>query len=215
MGSKYADISSLKDFYHILKEEFGIDTVLHAGDLTDGNGKMYRGQLNDLKIFGFDDMVEFVINEYPIEEGVRTFVISGNHDDSFLKSEGANIVKHISNYRDDIEYIGQAQATIYNGDLKIELVHPRGGRAYARSYNAQKYVEQNSDRPDIVIRGHHHVALYMPYLDTDVFEAGCFQKQTPFEKEKGLYPQIGGWVVELEYRDSGLYIVKPRWFSYK
>ena len=210
LGSKYCALKKLKEFYKILEDE-GVDVIIHAGDLTDGNGRVYKGQLNEVYVYGFDDMLDYVVNEYP-ESSVKTMLISGNHDDSFLKSEGANIVKMICEQRDDLQYLGSIAARLkdYDNDFLIEVVHSKGQTPYARSYKAQKQLEQMVEKPDLSIRGHLQTSMFLPYLESNVFEAGCFQEQTPFLKRMGLYPQVGGWIVEI-----GEDRIKPVWYSYK
>lgn len=213
LGSKYEALEELHDFYDLLEKE-RVPLVIHAGDLTDGNGKQYQGHLNEIKVYGFENLLEYVVNNYPKREGIKTVVISGNHDLSFWKQNGVDLVKAVSRERDDILYAGQLYATIEVNGVKIYVVHPDGGICYSRSYRLQKMIEQMEQRPDIVVRGHLHISMYLPYLGVHGFEAGCFQRQTPYLARKGLRPEIGGWIIELKVEDGKIKEIKPRWISY-
>jgi len=205
IGSKYSNKKLLRNLYHIMKEE-GANFIIDAGDLTDGFN-VYRGQLNEIEVFGFDDAVNLVSDVHP--DDLKTYFVEGNHDISWYKNVGADIGKAIHRVRPDIIPIGKIGARIKGKDgAEIEVVHPNKGIAYANSYHGQKQVEQMVDKPDLIIRGHHHIALYMKYLGTHVIEAGTTQKQTPFMKSKSLYPDLGGWIVEL-YNDK----IKLEWLE--
>ncbi len=204
LGNKKARVDLLHKMYKIFEAE-DVDLIIHAGDVTDGDGRVYKGQLNELKVYGFDETLDYLINEYPYSR-IKTYLITGNHDDSFIKSTGANIVKQATKYRDDFVYCGEDGARLKAPNLVLEVVHGKGGNSYARSYKSQRQLEQMTDRPDILIRGHHHISLFMPYLESVIVEAGCFQDQTNYEKRQGLYPQVGGWILEID----GL--IKSSWY---
>ncbi|RLJ03614.1 MAG: hypothetical protein DRP11_00015 [Candidatus Aenigmatarchaeota archaeon] len=208
LGNKYARPDKLRKFYDIAEKE-GAELFLHAGDLTDGDGKVYRGQLNELLVYGFDETIDYVLKEYP-RSSRKTYIISGNHDDSFLKTVGADIIKAICQEMEDMEYVGSVSARLKMGNKEIEIVHGSGGVPYARSYQSQKQLEQMAERPFLLIRGHLHISLFMPYLESFVIEAGCFQEQTPYLKRKGLYPQVGGWILEIKGEK-----IRPYWVDLK
>lgn len=60
-------------------EEAQVKCVLHGGDLTAGNGNVYKGQISELKIFGIDKQVDYFKYTYP-EKKFKTYIVSGNHD---------------------------------------------------------------------------------------------------------------------------------------
>jgi len=203
IGSKYCDKKLLERLYDDFGKE-GCKFVLDGGDITDGI-QMYKGHINEVEVYQFDDEVSLISDIHP--DNLKTYIITGNHDDSWYKRVGADIMKSIHKARPDIIPVGRTTARLKGNDGgEIELTHPSGGVAYARSYKAQKQIEQMEDRPDLLVRGHCHIAGFWPYLDTYVIEAGTTQTQTPYLKAKGLYPQLGGWMVEL-YEDK----IKTEW----
>jgi predicted phosphodiesterase len=215
IGSKYQQMTHLHSFYKLCKKK-GIELVLHCGDLVDGS-KVYRGQEYELFLHGADAQKEYVVNQYPRIAGIKTKVIMGNHDESFYKTDGYNIVKAICEQRDDIEYLGDYLAFIDVDKIKLALMHGAGGVAYARSYKLQKIIEQLSpnSKPHMLFLGHYHVQAHIPaYRNVEGIMVGCFQSQTPFLTRLGLAPNIGGVLVEMHVDDSGLLSVKTEWIPY-
>lgn len=204
IGSKYWQPTYLKDFYNLLSEE-GIDTVYHAGDITDGI-KMRPGHEFDLYAVSADDQVKEVIERYPCIPGIRTYFITGNHDASVYKHVGYDIGKAIASDRSDMIYIGRDCARVHlTPNCVMELRHPWDGSAYALSYKPQKMMDalDPDTKPNILIIGHYHKAEYVFYRNIHSLQAGCFQTQTPFTRGKGISVHTGGWIVEVKVDKEG------------
>lgn len=203
-GSKYAQISHLKNFYDICKEE-GIKDVYHTGDITDGI-KMRVGHEYELYKTSADDMVQDVIDNYPKVDGIITHFITGNHDASIYKLVGYDIGKSISEKRSDMKYLGRDCALIYlTPNCTLELRHPWDGTAYALSYKPQKMIEamESDSKPNILAIGHYHKAEYLFYRNVHCLQTGCFQGQTPFTRGKGISVHMGGWIVTIHVDKTG------------
>ena len=75
------------------------------------------------------------------------------------------------------------------------------------SYRIQRLNEalgREEDNPQIFGIGGQHVAALLPdYLGITSLMTGCFEGRTPYLQGKGLYPDIGGWVLEIWLKDSG------------
>lgn len=198
LGSKYQQLTHLKSAYEFFAAE-GITDVLHAGDLCAGNGRVYKGQVFEMFVHGADEMADYIVSHYPKVDGIRTHVIAGNHDLSFLSSDGMDIVKAVSLRRPDFNYIGHYSATVKFGELKVGLHHGEGGVSYARSYKLQKLVEQLApeNKPHAFFLGHYHVAAGLEmYRNVFARMLPCFEAQTPYLVRKGLYPELGFYVVK-------------------
>lgn len=215
LGSKYQQMTHLYSFYNLCKR-LNISQVLHAGDLVDGE-KVYRGQEYELFLHGADAQRDYVVENYPKIEGIKTSVILGNHDESFWKTSGYNIVQAIAERRDDIEYLGDYLAYLSIDNIKIGLMHGAGGVAYARSYKIQKIIEQLApeQKPHMLFVGHWHVQAHVPaYRNVEGFMLGCFQSQTPFLTRLGLMPNLGGIIVEVRVNADGILEVQTKWIPY-
>lgn len=190
-------LNELHTIYEIFKKR-NIIEVVNAGDLLAG-WKIYKGQENEVHTFGAKNQAQYVIDHYPRVEGITTSFITGNHDLSWWKLSGFDIGDMISEKRPDMKYLGQYQGELVLNGVKIRLLHPDGGGAYAISYSAQKIVEQMSsgNKPHILVLGHDHTAIYFFHRNIHVFRGGCFEGQTSFLLRKGKQPQVGGWTVKV------------------
>lgn len=214
--NKHQQITHLNRFYDLCYDR-GIQVMLNCGDIVDGNGKVYRGQVYDLHTHGSDAQVDYAVKVYPKRKGMITYVIGGNHDESWYKSEGTQVLKRISDKRDDLLYLGMYGAHLKLGDIRIYMLHSDGGVAYARGYKLQKIIEQMSPqaKPHILFAGHWHVANHLPmYRNVEGFSVGCFQSQTNYLRRKGLYPTVSGLIVKIYPDEKGLQGIDTHWEYY-
>ena len=204
IGSKYAQLTYLHDFYDLCEKE-GIHEVYHTGDITDGL-KMRVGHEYELYEVSADDMRDDVIKNYPKRNGITTYFISGNHDASIYKQVGYDIGEAIARDRPDMKYLGRDCAIVnLTPNCTLELRHPWDGTAYALSYKVQKMIEsmESDSKPNILAVGHYHKAEYLFYRNVHAFQTGCFQSQTPFTRGKGISVHIGGWIVTIRVDEKG------------
>jgi len=198
IGSKASDINSLNQFYSYAKTQ-GVRHIFNAGDLTDGV-KVYPGQTYEQTELGFEGQLQKTVNEYP-NNGIKTYVISGNHDYSFMAHSYADIIKSVCSVRSDFINCGYYQGSINIGGIKIKLHHPDGGLSYALSYKLQKILESNNEMSnyDIFVMGHYHQSILLyNYVTKLAMMPGSFQRDTPFSKRKGLKNIIGGYIVRIK-----------------
>lgn len=196
--SKYDNLNKLNEYYDLIDSR-GIKQVYHAGDLADGIN-MYRGQLNDLRCWGYEDQVDYIVKNYPRKSSLKTYFVAGNHDASFKRVEGADIGKYIMGRRDDLQYLGAYYARVKD-DISLDLVHPESKTsAYALSYSAQVYLRNLPPNyyPDILVMGHHHKLFYTYYQNVHCFEAGVFMSPNDLFIRQGKVGNIGGWIIEME-----------------
>ena len=195
--SKEEKLNELHTFYEICRKS-GIQTVLHVGDVVAGNN-IYRGQENEVTVFGADAQAQYVVRNYPKVHGIQTYFITGNHDLGYWVRSGIDIGRYIESRRPDMDYLGQYEGNIKLGHIRVRLLHPDSGGAYAISYKGQKIAEQipSGNKPHILLLGHFHTSVYFFYRNIHVLQSGCFEGQTTFLLRKGINPAIGGWTVQL------------------
>jgi len=215
LGNKQSAKRELADFYKKAWEE-GVEAFIHCGDLVDGTGNVFKGQVYELENVGYDEQLKATVNDYPYYWDIKTYVIGGNHDESFLKENGANIIKNIANLRDDIIDMGFYDARIKLNGVDINAHHGGKSQAYAKSYHAQKLIENIDPRnqPDIFASGHWHDALYMAYRNIHTFLPGAFLKQNLLAKRFNLGNTIGGWIVEVDIKDDGTSTIQMKFIEY-
>jgi len=223
-GSKHIQVSAILRFIQIAVEEYGIEHFLWAGDMTAGVG-VYRGQSNDLYAHSAEEQLESFVRTFPIYKGVQHIMIAGNHDYSFMKQNGFNIVKAACDKREDFTYAGFDYADIpltqnKDGDITASAVlwHPSGGVPYALSYRGQKMAaevtrqelaeivmeEKNSPTVRFIFWGHLHVSDIFPHGPIWVIGPGCFEGTTNYLNQKGLRPIVQGMIVEADITDRGI-----------
>lgn len=207
IGSKFQQITHLDTFYQVC-EACGVTTVFHCGDILDGE-KVYKGQEYELFLHGADAQVDYCVKNYPSIEGITTYFICGNHDESLWKHGGIDIGKRISEKRKDMVYKGFHGAFFGTDSIEnlIYLHHGAGGISYARSYRLQKLIEQIAPerKPYFLLEGHFHVSCYLPaYRNVGALLLPCFQSQTPYLTRKGLYPEIGGVIMSFSIGELNL-----------
>ena len=215
-GSKYAQISWLHEIYKLFNKR-EVEIVFHAGDLTDGNGSHYPGQRFEMHITGADNLKNFTIKNYPYLQSGKTYIIAGWHDLDLWTREGYDILDKICQGRKDLVYLGQNDAYWILGGRKIYIIHPGGGTAYALSYRPQKLVESfaSENKPHIIIIGHYHKAEFIPVLrNVYIFQASCFQYQTPYAIRHNLQWHYGGWLVEMLITKQGISDIKTEFIPF-
>ena len=202
--SKQQQLTFLNDFYKRCADE-GITRIYHAGDMIAGVD-VYPGQANDLIRFTEDEQIDYAVEYYPYIEGIKTYVISGNHDLVFIKRKGGDPLRLISAKRKDIEYLGQFSAWVkLQENCSLYMLHPDGGGAYAASYKLQKLIEsfEGGRKPNIALMGHYHRRCYVSERNVHGFLGACFESQTDFLRRKMVQPVIGGTILDIYFSDNG------------
>ena len=200
--SKYDRLDILRYLY-AKADDRGVKHILHSGDFTDGRSNRPE-HVYELKELSYDGQVEYCVDKYPHFSG-NTYVISGNHDNWWYKSNGSEIVKSISKQRDDIIYLGPDVADVKIGKLKIRLFHGSGGMAYAKSYKVQKYLDSIplDEKPHILQTGHTHQSFYLKQDNTHCFQTGCLEDLTPFSRSMGFSGDKSCWWVTVNFDNKG------------
>lgn len=189
----------LEAFYRIGDNE-GVVAYLDSGDVTAGNGGVYKGQYQELKIIGIDKQVEYVANTHPYSDK-PTYKIAGNHDLDAYKNAGVDVLERICTLRDDLHYLGQIAAYIKfpETNTTFYLMHGEGGVPYARTYKMQKHIDEMSYLPNVAIFGHWHIMSHLPnYKNVIGIMPGCFEAQTGYLKRKGLEPEVGAAILTIK-----------------
>lgn len=200
--SKYDRLDILRYLY-AKADDRGVKHILHSGDFTDGRSNRPE-HVYELKELSYDGQVDYCVDKYPRFSG-NTYVISGNHDNWWYKSNGSEIVKSISKQRDDIIYLGPDVSDIKIGKLKIRLFHGSGGMAYAKSYKIQKYLDSIplDEKPHILQTGHTHQSFYLKQDNTHCFQTGCLEDLTPFSRSMGFSGDKSCWWVTVNFDNKG------------
>lgn len=180
-----------------------ITTVLHCGDLVDGNYLNRPEQPRQQFLHGFDEQAGYVVDMYPKVKGITTKYILGSHDETHYKNGQATINNWVSRCRDDMVYIGQDSAAITINGVKIFMDHPGGGSAQSLSYKPQKRIEilESDFKPKILLIGHYHKSYSFVYRNVRGIEVPCLCAKTQFQQKQGLSNVVGAYFLNI-YSDS-------------
>lgn len=216
LGSLYENPDLVEAAYDEF-EAAGVDDVLHAGDLLDGE-KMREGHEYEIAVHGCDAQRDHVIKTYPRRKGIRTRFILGSHDLIFWKRAGINIGEAIAERRDDMEYLGMGQYDLEYHSIIIRVQHPIGGTSpYGISYRPQRIIEQlpGGQKPHILVLGHYHKAEVIPfYRNVYSVQVGTTQSQTAWMAGKALLAMMGFWILTININADGLGTITDQWFPH-
>lgn len=183
----------------------GITTVLHCGDMVDGNYPNRPEQPRQQFLHGFDEQAGYVVDMYPKVAGITTNYILGSHDESHYKNGQATVNKWISGCRKDMIYLGQDTAEIKINGVKIVLDHPGGGSANALSYKPQKRIEilESGSKPKILLIGHYHKSYCFVYRNVRGIEVPALCDKTQFQQKQGLLNYVGAYFLDIYSNKKG------------
>lgn len=206
-GSRAVQITALQEFCKECRRR-GVRHILCPGDVFSGRG-VYKGQDMDVYAHSAPEQEASALRNIP--EGFDWYLLGGNHDYSFFRTNGHNAVKALAAQRDDLHYLGFDEAVVpLLPGVDAVLWHPSGGVAYALSYRLQKATEQiaydelmNIVREKIAkptvrffLAGHLHIQLQALMGSIFAAQCGCFEGVTNYLKRKKLVPAIGGYIIE-------------------
>ena len=213
IGSKYFRedwFDGAVDRFH----EYGVDFVMHVGDITEGMSNR-PGQIYELDHLGYTAQRDVAVEQMrKIERTV--YVIDGNHDRWFAKSNGAYVVPDICDRVDDMHFIGHDMGVLTIGGIDIMMWHGEDGSSYAHSYRLQKVIEAlpGGSKPNILLAGHVHKMGYFFIRNIHAVSAGCLQEQTAWMRGKRLEAHTGFWIIECDVNDGSIVRFSPNFFPY-
>ena len=186
----------------------GIDTVIHFGDLTDGDYQNRAEHRYELFRLGADRQAKYVAEYWPRVEGVTTYVLGGNHDYSHHRNGGVDVCEMICNMRDDMEYLGSEHAYFNpkNSPKTVEeIYHPGGGCASSLSYKPQKYIDkmEPGSKPNAGGMGHFHQSEFLAYRNVILLLLPCLTAKSPFAVRQGLENTMGAYFINMYVNSKG------------
>ena len=185
-----------------------IDTVLHFGDITDGDYQIRSDHRYELFRLGASIQIEYVVNNYPYVEGITTYFITGNHDDTHNKNGGMEIGPIIERLRPDMKFIGKERAIFRPEEspkTSEEIFHSGGGCASSLSYRPQKYIDkmEPGEKPNAVGIGHFHQSYFMSYRNVIALLVPCLTAKSPFAIRQGLENTMGAYFIDMYVNSKG------------
>ena len=199
MGSRYFAEEEFNDFIKLVRRR-SIDTLLCCGDLSDGLN-MHEGMDHEQYLHKPKDIVNYIVDNYP-DKFKNNIFITGNHDQSLLRSGCVDIGLAVTGRRPDLTFLGHDLGEVtLSGGLEVVLYHGASGCSDVRSKRAQDLafrfaVEKHGVNPHVLATGHCHMENWIPrYMGMSILSLGCFQYQTPHLAQKLLKPDVSGSVL--------------------
>lgn len=204
LGHQSEGLKELNKAYDYFKQ-LGIDTVLHIGDVTDGWYQNRPTSIFEQHSVGFQNQLNYVVENYPKRKGIKTYFITGNHDYTHTRNGGADIGQVLSQYRDDMIYMGHNFARYKLSDkANISMIHPTDGSTRTLSYRIQEVIDRNMHRRgEIMLLGHYHKYVNVFYKGVYGYTLPGFEHLTDFQVNNNLTADVGCIVLRIKLNDDG------------
>ena len=213
LGSVYTDPAYIEAAFTEFEKE-NVAFITHSGDVTEGMSHR-PGHVYELSHIGYSAQKKHAI-ELLGKAPADLYMIDGNHDRWYIKSNGALIVEDICEAIPHAHYLGHDEGDIAIGNTTIKLWHGEDGNSYATSYRIQKVIESltGGEKPGIMICGHTHKQLYMFERHIHAFSCGSIQKQSKWMRGKRIPAHTGFWIIEATLNNEGIAKITSTWHPF-
>ena len=214
IGSLYTDYSYIDDARKVFAKQ-KVDMVAVAGDITEGMSHR-PGHIYECSELGYDAQKERAIELFTPFNFCPVYMIDGNHDRWYVKSNGALIVKAICRELKHAKFLGHDEGDILIDGSVVKLWHGEDSSSYAISYRLQKLIESLSggDKPNIIIAGHVHKYGRFFIRNVHCISAGCIQKQSKWMRGKRIDAHTGFGILELVVNERGVGVVTDSFYPF-
>jgi len=133
-----------------------------------------------------------------------------------MKSNGYDICQDIADTIENVHMMGHDEGDVEFGPVTVKLWHGEDGSTYAFSYRIQKIVESltGGEKPDVLLAGHCHKALYVFDRNIHCISCGAIQKQSRWMRSKRHASHTGFWVVRMTVHEKGVGSFTSTWYPY-
>ena len=197
-GNVHNQLHLLNDLYQEAYNR-GITIAIHLGDITDGNYPENSQISRQQFLHGFDEQVGYVVDMYPLIDGMTTYYILGNTDETHYKNGKSTVNEWLKRNREDMKFIGQDKGKITINKVKYLLEHPRDKIAQRLSYNSQKRIEtlESNTEPNIILLGHYHRSYHLIYRDIHCIQVPSLCDKTQNQQNKVQINTVGGYFLKV------------------
>jgi len=205
-------------FKHMAKtmKKQKVSRIYQCGDILEGmSGR--PGHVYEMSQIGFNNQIDKAEEMFGYLKGVDVFGIDGNHDAWFQKKNNAGVIvgKELERRVPNYTHLGQEEADIkLKKGITMKIFHPNDGTAYAISYKMQKLMESftGGEKPNILLQGHYHKALYMFNRNIHGVECGTMCGQTKWMRGRKIPAHKGFWIIDMEMGRGGIGSFKPAFY---
>jgi predicted phosphodiesterase len=215
IGNEMFDEPFFRHMVNCFKRE-KVDKIYQVGDILEGmSGR--DGHVYELSEIGFEKQMNRAVELFNLLRGINIYGIDGNHDEWYQKKGNGGVIvgKELERRLINYHHLGQMEADVeMRPGTTLKLFHANDGTAYATSYKLQKLIESftGDAKPDIVLSGHYHKALYMFNRNVHGLECGTICGQTQFMRGKKIPAHKGFWIIDIEMGKGGIGKFAPAFY---
>ncbi|MEK6938295.1 MAG: helix-turn-helix domain-containing protein, partial [Nanoarchaeota archaeon] len=212
MGAKQSQISLLHWGYKEIFEKKDVDCVFAVGGLV--IGKPTRTLLPDALITDPDELVAYVVKNFPRSDKFKTHIISGKNELSWGKTkDGLDVISAICKARDDLKKVAGADEGELEKNFNVKGVTIKAAAHFED--NSPKSVSngpqnianrltkdnksKNSPLPDILLVGGTHRRSFFFYNGMYIVTLASLHTQMRRQVARKVSVYVGCAILELNY----------------
>ncbi len=204
MGTYQAQISMLHWLYKEVFERENVNFVVVVGGLV--VGKPIPTIRPDVLISNPDELVSYVVDNFPNSTKFKTYIVGGRRELSMRGGEGYDVIKAICSAREDLAAAGELERTFDVRGVKIRVMSIWDDNSpKVLSYGVEKITLQMNPAPDIAVFGGNHERMEIPAYGkgpTLAITVPSLHTQMRRQARKGITPRLGCTIVELSFEDG-------------
>ena len=156
-------------------------------------------------------------NEPVCQDGVITYIVSGNHDINIMKKQDIHPIQELAKVRYDLKFSGDYYTDFNKSGVKIRVIHCDGANYTGEPMSKLKSLIDSTIQPcHIFIMGHLHQAMELhDYGGVQYAVApGCFVKENEYTIRRAYMPSVGGFILDVTYNPKTNKIqVESKWVT--
>lgn len=214
LGSIYTDVAMVDSAFEECAER-GAEFVVMPGDIFEGLSHR-PGHCYECSHLGYSAQLNHGREVLGRWSDIPIYMIDGNHDRWYIKSNGAVICEELARSLDHVTFLGHDEGDIDCSGVAIKTWHGEDGSSYAFSYRIQKLVESftGGEKPQVLIAGHTHKAFYVFDRNIHCLSAAALQKQSKWMRSKRQQSHTGFWIVEMTVNNGDVQRFKPEFYPF-
>ncbi len=199
LGSKSQQLSILNDIY-LKGHQMGYDNVILCGNISAGLYPLTKVYAETNFINDTQGQIDYIVNNYPRVDGMKTYFITGKLDDQHLSKGKVNIGKRIADAREDMIYLGENSCDVIIDNMLMALFSSQLAKTYTVSYRTQQQAVafRSEDKPDVMLYGGLCQCEQYTYRGIKILDAPSVCATTKEMTEKRYSNTIGAWYVTIK-----------------
>ena len=205
LGSKSQQLSILNDIY-LKGQEMGYNNVILCGNISAGLYPITNVYAETIFADDTYSQIDYIVSHYPQLEGMTTYFITGKTDDRHLKQEKISIGRRITDYREDMIFLGENSCDVNIDNVTMQVLGNKLGKTYTVSYRTQQQIDsfRSEDKPDILLYGGLLQMEKYTYRKVHCISVPSVCATTKEMNEKRFSNTIGAWYITVKTNEKGL-----------